>query len=65
MQDFAPGMFKNLEQFSAEDYEVDFSERLKAFEDTVPRYLKNKKIRQQKRKTKKDRAEGMLFYFKT
>lgn len=57
MQDFAPGVFNNFEM-SAEDYEVEFNDHLKAFEDTVPRYLKNKKIRQQKRKTKKDRAEG-------
>ncbi|XP_033226186.1 ankyrin repeat and zinc finger domain-containing protein 1-like isoform X2 [Belonocnema kinseyi] len=42
---------------SAEDYEIDFKENLQEFEDTVPRYLKNKKIRPQKRKTKKERSE--------
>lgn len=34
--------------------EIEFNENLLAFQDTVPRYMKNKKIRRQRKKTKKD-----------
>ncbi|KAL6444868.1 hypothetical protein ACFW04_002116 [Cataglyphis niger] len=34
--------------------EVDFSESLQPFQDTVPKYLKNKKANRQKKKVKKD-----------
>lgn len=44
---------------TAEDSKIDFEENLQAFQDTVPRYLKNKKMRQQKRKTRKERSEGI------
>ncbi|XP_051174741.1 ankyrin repeat and zinc finger domain-containing protein 1-like [Leptopilina boulardi] len=45
---------------TAEDLKIDFEENLQAFQDTVPRYLKNKKMRQQKRKTRKERSEEQL-----
>ena len=58
-QEISPG--NNLNFFLAEeDFKIDFKENLQEFEDTVPRYLKNKKIRPQKRKTKKERSEGKL-----
>lgn len=34
--------------------EVDFSESLQPFQDTVPKYMKNKKANRQKKKVKKD-----------
>ncbi|XP_072749414.1 tRNA endonuclease ANKZF1 [Anoplolepis gracilipes] len=34
--------------------EVDFCENLQAFQDTVPKYMKNKKANRQKKKVKKD-----------
>lgn len=37
-----------------EDFEVSFRENLQAFQDTVPRYMKNKKAHRQKKKVKKD-----------
>lgn len=37
-----------------QELEVEFHENLLAFQDTVPRYMKNKKSRRQKKKTKKD-----------
>lgn len=37
-----------------EDLEIEFNENLQAFQDTVPRYMKNKKARRQKKKVKKD-----------
>lgn len=37
-----------------QDVEVEFAENLLAFQDTVPRYLKNKKAYRQKKKVKKD-----------
>ncbi|XP_012226347.1 tRNA endonuclease ANKZF1 isoform X2 [Linepithema humile] len=37
-----------------QDFEVDFAENLLAFQDTVPRYLKNKKAHRQKKRVKKD-----------
>ncbi|EZA52420.1 hypothetical protein DMN91_012080 [Ooceraea biroi] len=37
-----------------QDCEVDFVENLLAFQDTVPRYLKNKKAYRQKKKVKKE-----------
>ncbi|XP_036148838.1 ankyrin repeat and zinc finger domain-containing protein 1 isoform X2 [Monomorium pharaonis] len=37
-----------------ENFEVSFKENLQAFQDTVPRYLKNKKAYRQKKKVKKD-----------
>lgn len=37
-----------------QDYEANFTENLLAFQDTVPRYLKNKKAHRQKKKAKKD-----------
>ncbi|XP_043474158.1 ankyrin repeat and zinc finger domain-containing protein 1-like [Leptopilina heterotoma] len=45
---------------TAEDSKIDFEENLQAFQDTVPRYLKNKKMRQQKRKTRKERSEEQV-----
>lgn len=42
-----------------QDLEVDFRENLLAFQDTVPRYMKNKKSRRQRKKSKKD---GTLLY---
>lgn len=38
--------------------EIEFNEHLLAFQDTVPRYMKNKKTRRQKKKTKKDDFTG-------
>lgn len=40
--------------------EVDFSESLQAFQDTVPKYMKNKKANRQKKKVKKD---GKVYVF--
>ncbi|OAD54422.1 Ankyrin repeat and zinc finger domain-containing protein 1 [Eufriesea mexicana] len=37
-----------------QELEVEFHENLLAFQDTVPRYMKNKKARRQKKKAKKD-----------
>lgn len=37
-----------------QELEIDFTENLLAFQDTVPRYMKNKKARRQRKKTKKD-----------
>lgn len=37
-----------------QDFEVEFAENLLAFQDTVPRYLKNKKAHRQKKRVKKD-----------
>lgn len=37
-----------------QDLEIEFNEHLLAFQDTVPRYMKNKKARRQKKKVKKD-----------
>lgn len=37
--------------------EIDFREHLMAFQDTVPRYMKNKKTRKQKKKVKKGHAD--------
>ncbi|KYQ48057.1 Ankyrin repeat and zinc finger domain-containing protein 1 [Trachymyrmex zeteki] len=37
-----------------ENFEVSFRENLQAFQDTVPRYMKNKKAHRQKKKVKKD-----------
>nr|XP_033328038.1 ankyrin repeat and zinc finger domain-containing protein 1-like [Megalopta genalis] len=37
-----------------QELEVDFREHLLAFQDTVPRYMKNKKSRRQRKKSKKD-----------
>ncbi|KAL2735278.1 ankyrin repeat and zinc finger domain-containing protein 1-like isoform X1 [Vespula squamosa] len=38
--------------------EIDFREHLLAFQDTVPRYMKNKKTRKQKKKVKKNHTDG-------
>ena len=45
-----------------QELEVEFNENLLAFQDTVPRYMKNKKARRQKKKTKKD-GEYMYIYY--
>ncbi|XP_017788648.1 PREDICTED: protein vms-1-like [Habropoda laboriosa] len=37
-----------------QELEIEFNENLLAFQDTVPRYMKNKKARRQKKKTRKD-----------
>ncbi|KAL0131280.1 hypothetical protein PUN28_002681 [Cardiocondyla obscurior] len=37
-----------------ENFEVSFRENLQAFQDTVPRYMKNKRAHRQKKKVKKD-----------
>ncbi|CAD1469810.1 unnamed protein product, partial [Heterotrigona itama] len=37
-----------------QELEIEFNENLLAFQDTVPRYMKNKKIRRQRKKAKKD-----------
>lgn len=37
-----------------QELEVEFHENLLAFQDTVPRYMKNKKARRQKKKSKKE-----------
>nr|XP_050852138.1 ankyrin repeat and zinc finger domain-containing protein 1-like isoform X1 [Vespula vulgaris] len=37
--------------------EIDFREHLLAFQDTVPRYMKNKKTRKQKKKVKKNHTD--------
>lgn len=41
-----------------QNFEVDFVENLLAFQDTVPRYLKNKKAYRQKKKVKKEGERG-------
>lgn len=41
-----------------QELEIDFREHLQAFQDTVPRHLKSKKLRQKKRKEKKERSDG-------
>lgn len=46
-----------------QDLEIEFNEHLLAFQDTVPRYMKNKKARRQKKKVKKD-GECWLFVWK-
>ncbi|KAI4504016.1 hypothetical protein M0802_000487 [Mischocyttarus mexicanus] len=38
--------------------EIEFREHLLAFQDTVPRYMKNKKARKQKKKVKKTHTDG-------
>lgn len=43
-----------------QEMEIELNEHLLAFQDTVPRYMKHKKARRQKRKTKKD---GKLLHF--
>lgn len=40
---------------------VDFSEILQPFQDTVPKYMKNKKANRQKKKVKKDGKVYLLF----
>lgn len=45
-----------------QELEVEFHENLLAFQDTVPRYMKNKKSRRQRKKTKKD-GELLLYSF--
>lgn len=37
-----------------QELEIEFNEHLLAFQDTVPRYMKNKKTRRQRKKQKKD-----------
>ncbi|XP_076235610.1 tRNA endonuclease ANKZF1 [Calliopsis andreniformis] len=37
-----------------QELEIEFNEHLLAFQDTVPRYMKNKKFRRQKKKTRRD-----------
>lgn len=37
-----------------QEIEIDFHENLLAFQDTAPRYMKNKKARRQRKKTKRD-----------
>ena len=44
-----------------QELEIEFNENLLAFQDTVPRYMKNKKIRRQRKKTKKD-GEYLYIY---
>ncbi|CAL7951192.1 unnamed protein product [Xylocopa violacea] len=41
-----------------QELEVEFHDNLLAFQDTVPRYMKNKKTRRQRKKAKKD--EGIM-----
>lgn len=43
-----------------EDFEVSFRQNLQEFQDTVPRYMKNKKAQRQKKKVKKD-SKSLLF----
>ncbi|XP_032667918.1 ankyrin repeat and zinc finger domain-containing protein 1-like [Odontomachus brunneus] len=43
-----------LSSIIEQDLEIEFNEHLLAFQDTVPRYMKNKKARRQKKKVKKD-----------
>lgn len=45
-----------------QELEVEFHENLLAFQDTVPRYMKNKKSRRQRKKTRKD-GELLLYSF--
>ncbi|XP_076666695.1 tRNA endonuclease ANKZF1 [Andrena cerasifolii] len=45
-----PGDVDLIEQ----ELEIEFNEHLLAFQDTVPRYMKNKKARRQRKKLKKD-----------
>lgn len=40
------------------ELEIDFREHLEAFQDTVPRHLRSKKLRLKKRKEKKERTDG-------
>lgn len=42
--------------------EIDFREHLLAFQDTVPRYMKNKKTRKQKKKVKKNHTDGNVLF---
>lgn len=42
--------------------EINFNEHLLAFQDTVPRYMKNKKSRRQRKKSKKDGESLCSFY---
>lgn len=42
--------------------EIDFREHLLAFQDTVPRYMKNKKARKQKKKVKKNHTDGSVLF---
>lgn len=44
-----------------EDFEISFRENLQAFQDTVPRYMKNKKAHRQKKKVKKDSRSQFFF----
>lgn len=55
-----PGNVVLIEQ----ELEIEFNEHLLAFQDTVPRYMKNKKARRQRKKPKKD-AELLCKYFRT
>ncbi|XP_012275018.1 ankyrin repeat and zinc finger domain-containing protein 1 isoform X2 [Orussus abietinus] len=41
-----------------EDFQINFEDHLQAFQDSVPRYLKNKKIRRQKKNIRKNRNDG-------
>lgn len=43
-----------------ENFEVSFRKNLQEFQDTVPRYMKNKKAHRQKKKVKKD-SKSLLF----
>lgn len=38
----------------AEDVQIDLKDNLLAFENTTPRYMKNKRLRRQKKKEKKN-----------
>lgn len=44
------------------DLEIEFNEHLLAFQNTMPRYMKNKKTRRQKKKEKKD--DGKFYSFR-
>lgn len=48
-----------------ENFEVSFRENLQAFQDTVPRYMKNKKAHRQKKKVKKDSKSTFFNRYKT
>lgn len=43
-----------------QSFEIDFNEHLQAFQDTVPGYIKCKKGRRQKRKTKKEKSDELI-----
>jgi len=43
-----------------ENFEVSFRANLQPFQDTVPRYMKNKKAHRQKKKVKKDSKSHFL-----